>query len=275
MIRDIVSIDEDVCDGCGRCVPSCAEEAIRIVAGKARLVSDRLCDGLGACLGHCPRGAIRIERREADTFDEAAVGRHRMSASAVSRDPARRPGAGRERHVPVVFPEHQGCPGARLDSWATAPAGALGSRPGDDQRRPTDDGAASDLRQWPVQLRLVPPTAPFLYRAPLLVAADCVPVAFPDFHRALLRGQALVIACPKLDDRRGYVEKLAAMIQENETPAITVARMEVPCCGGILQMVLEARDLAERNVPVEEVVIGIRGSAIARRRHDVEAASSS
>ena len=242
MWREIVTIDEDKCDGCGLCVPACQEGALRIVDGKARLASDRLCDGLGACLGQCPRGAIRIERREAVPFDEDAVQAHRQGSA-------------------------DGCPGsrfARFDSGVGVFGTALGS--GED----VGPGQPSALTHWPVQLRLLSPAAPVLSGARLLVAADCVPVAYADFHGELLRGRAVVIACPKLDDPRSYVEKLAEMIRLNDLAEITVAHMEVPCCTGLLRMVLEARRQAEGNVDVEEVVIGVRGQVLARRRFPPE-----
>jgi ferredoxin len=211
MIRTIVSIDERLCNGCGECVPACEEGAIRIVQGKARLVSDSLCDGLGACLGSCPQGAIRVEHREAAPFDEAAA----------------------QRSI------------AELEAAASQ---------------------MSQLTHWPVQLKLLPATAPVLRGARLLVAADCVPVAYAGFHSELLRDHAVVIGCPKLDDIRGYVEKLAAMIRHNDLATLTVVHMEVPCCTGILRAVLEARQLAESDLPVEDLSISIRGQLIARRQ---------
>jgi NAD-dependent dihydropyrimidine dehydrogenase PreA subunit len=267
MLRDIVSIDEDLCNGCGRCVPHCEEGAIRIVRGKARIVADTLCDGLGACLGHCPLGAIRIERREATPFDEAAVHRHQALLSSSTVQFSAPCGPPMARSIGNEPSEGTGCPGARPTPFGN-------SAPRSIQTGAGKGTTASELTHWPVQLRLVPPMAPFLQERPLLVAADCVPVAFADFHRELLHDRALVIACPKLDDTRGYVEKLAAMIRENDTPAITVARMEVPCCTGIVQAVIAARELAGRDVAVEEVVIGIRGAVVARRFHDATVSAS-
>jgi len=208
MIRTVASIDEDLCNGCGECVPACEEGAIRIIHGKARLVSDSLCDGLGACLGHCPEGAIKIESREAPPFDEEAVRRN------------------------LEGPQ------------TTAP---------------------SELTHWPVQLRLLPATAPVLRGASLLVAADCVPVAYASFHSDLLRDNAVVIGCPKLDDVHGYVEKLAEMIRCNDLARLTVAHMEVPCCTGILRAVLEARELAGSDLPIDDLTISIHGRLIERR----------
>ena len=210
MIRTVVSIDEDLCNGCGECVPACEEGAIRIIHGKARLLSDRLCDGLGACLGHCPQGAIQIESREAAPFDEEAVRRHLADLE---------PSANRK----------------------------------------------AELTHWPVQLKLLPTTAPVLRGAQLLVAADCVPVAYPGFHSELLRDKAVVIGCPKLDDLEGYVEKLAEVIRHNDLASLTVAHMEVPCCTGILRAVLEARRLAGSDLPIGDLTISIHGQLIERR----------
>jgi NAD-dependent dihydropyrimidine dehydrogenase PreA subunit len=211
MIRTVVSIDERLCNGCGECVPACEEGAIRVLDGKARLLSDRLCDGLGACLGHCPQGAIRIESREAAPFDEEAVRRNLAEVEA------------------------------------TAPQ-------------------TSQLTHWPVQLRLLPAAAPVLRGAHLLVAADCVPVAYAGFHSELLRGRVVAIGCPKLDDLRGYVEKLAEVIRRNDLAGLTVAHMEVPCCTGILRAVLEARQLAASDLPIDDLTIGIHGQLIGRQR---------
>jgi Fe-S-cluster-containing hydrogenase component 2 len=265
MIRDIVSIDEELCNGCGECVPACAEGAIRIVSGKAKLLSDRLCDGLGACLGHCPQGAIRIERRKAAEFDEAAAQHQAIQGRRPNREAA-------HAHPPLGMTNpylHAGCPSSRLAQFEkpsrrsdAVPAGCPGGSGGE---------AASELTHWPVQLRLLPSTAPVLSGARLLVAADCVPVAYAGFHSNLLRDHAVVIACPKLDDPRGYIEKLAEMISSNELTEITVAHMEVPCCMGILHTVLEARRLAGSDIPVNEVVISIRGQVMARRQVPAEA----
>jgi len=255
MIREIVTIDEELCDGCGLCVPACHEGALQIINGKARLVADRLCDGLGACLGHCPKGAIRVERREADAFDEAAVVAHRAGATQrIVRAHGRAGGA-------FGMPPNGGCPGSRFAQFA-APAREAAPQ---DAAAQTAGAYPSELTHWPVQLHLLSPHAPILRGARLLVAADCVPIAYAGFHAELLRGRAVVIACPKLDDTTGYVEKLAEMIAHNELRDVTVVHMEVPCCTGILHTVLEARRRAGVAVPVEEVVIGIRGDRLARR----------
>ena len=264
MLREIVIIDEDLCDGCGECIPACAEGALRIVDGKARLAADRLCDGMGACLGHCPQGAIRIEHREAEGFDEAAVQQHLRSDGVATRsaEPAACPSGQLMAFGGNSGKNGGGCPGARFAQFS-GKEGVSGAAPAGDGARV---GQPSALTHWPVQLRLLPPTASVLRNARLLVAADCVPVACADFHSSMLRDHAVVIACPKLDDTSGYVEKLEMMIRENDLREIDVVRMEVPCCAGILQAVLEAHRRAGSEVPVSDSVVSIRGEVISRRR---------
>jgi NAD-dependent dihydropyrimidine dehydrogenase PreA subunit len=273
MIREIVSIDEDLCNGCGECVPACAEGAIQIIDGKARLIADTLCDGLGACLGHCPQGAIKIERREAAEFDEAATQRHvaGLNASVESRPsdtkPAAAPGTGESTgHA------HSSCPSSRFTQFDRSPHRSDAHTGSDCETQGVSQ--ASELAHWPVQLRLLPPTAPVLRGARLLVAADCVPVAYAGFHSEFLRDHAIVIACPKLDDPSGYLEKLTEMIRRNDLAEITVAHMEVPCCGGILHMVLQARELAGNDVPVNDVSISIRGEVLTRRQVPIQSKAS-
>lgn len=262
MLREIVTIDERLCDGCGLCVPACHEGALKIVNGKARLIADRLCDGLGACLGHCPRGAIKIERKESKAFDEQAVAAHLRAGEADSRaEPSACPTT-KMNVVPAATSRNSGCPGARFAQLAGNEGVPGAAFP---RERVASPGRPSALTHWPVQLRLLPPTAPVLNGARLLVAADCVPVAYANFHAELLRGHAVVIACPKLDNTQGYVEKLEAMIRANDLAEITVAHMEVPCCTGILHAVLEARRRAGSAVPINDVVIGTRGEVVSRR----------
>lgn len=261
MIREVVKIDEDKCNGCGLCVPACQEGAIRIVNGKAKLVADRLCDGLGACLGHCPQGAITIERREADDFNEEAVAAH------LDKDHW----AAQQTPVSVAA----GCPGSQFQSLAGASPGGgcpsarftqFGSTGATKPSSPVGTGSgAPELTHWPVKIRLLNPTAPVLEGASLLVAADCVPVAFPAFQTRLLRGHAVVIGCPKFDDVQAYADKLTAIIEHNELAEIVVAHMEVPCCNGLLTAVFEARRRAGRAVPIVDTVIGIRGDVLSRQ----------
>lgn len=241
--RKIVQIDEDKCDGCGQCVPSCAEGAIRIVDGKARLVSDTYCDGLGACLGHCPQGAISIIEREASPFDEQAAQVHVATQQVVASG---RSGSG-------------GCPGAavrdlRLNVLSNAPPlpQAMGSAA-------AGGSVSGRLANWPLQLPLVPPDAPFLRNADLLLVADCVPPAQPDFHSRYLNGRPLVMACPKLDQASAHVQKLAQILRVSGLRSITVLHMQVPCCSGLLRIVEAAAELAGTQVPIHDVTISLEG----------------
>lgn len=255
MLRKIVQIDQDKCNGCGLCVPACAEGAIKIVNGKAVLSADNLCDGLGACLGDCPVNAIRIIEREADEFDEAAVEKH-LHESAIE--------AARHHHGHGHHHHHHhghghghghghagggGCPGSRAMSLTPAaanPEAATGSR-------------QSMLGQWPVQLHLVPTTAPYFQNADLLIAADCVPFAYADFHKDFLAGKAVVIGCPKLDDNSFYQQKLTELFTLSTIRSITVMRMEVPCCGGIVSAARQALAACGKDIPFKEITVGING----------------
>ena len=259
MIRKVVKIDEDKCNGCGLCVPACAEGAIQIIDGKARLLADNLCDGLGACLGDCPEDAITIEEREADEFDETAVDEHLREAGLppLAHPPQTAP-AGHAHHG-------GGCPSAQVRSFAPPAGGGCPSarmmsieRPAQDDR-PAGAPAPSRLAQWPVQLHLVPPTAPFLRGADVLLAADCAPFAYAGFHEELLKGKALLIACPKLDDTTPYLDKLTAMIRDSEVKSLTVVHMEVPCCSGLIQLARQAIAASGRDIPLQTVRIGIQG----------------
>lgn len=240
VVRRIIRIDEDKCDGCGLCADACHEGAIRIVDGKAKLVSDSYCDGLGDCIGECPRGAISFETREADAYDEEAVKTCMAERQARKCD-----------DLPC------GCPGSAVrDLRDAAPA----------PRSCACSGAAkSGLINWPIQIRLVPENAPWLKRAELVVAADCTPFAFPDFHREFLAGgRACLIGCPKLDDAQGYTEKLARIISFNEIDSIIEVRMEVPCCGGLTRILEKACEESGRNISLKIYTIGVRGDIIDR-----------
>jgi Pyruvate/2-oxoacid:ferredoxin oxidoreductase delta subunit len=240
-LREVVEIDEGLCDGCGDCVTACAEGAIRVVDGKARLVSDIYCDGLGACLGHCPQGAISVVRREAPAFDAAAVERHLAGLGSAAG---------------AVPPAMSACPGSASRSLPTLAAV--------EGLRPAADVAPSALRNWPVQLHLLPPTAPFLAGADLLLAADCTAFAMGAFHARLLDGHALAVACPKLDsNQQVYLDKLVAMIDQAGIRGLTVAVMEVPCCSGLLRLAQQAVLEAERKVPIKKIVVGLRGETLA------------
>jgi NAD-dependent dihydropyrimidine dehydrogenase PreA subunit len=227
-IRNVVRIDEDLCDGCGDCVPACEEGAIQVIDGKARLVSDVYCDGLGACLGECPQGAISIEEREADEFDEAAVARHLEGLSATQC----------------------GCPGSAVRDLRPAAC---------TDEDAVEDAGPSMLRNWPVQIKLVPVRAPYLDGADLLIAADCVPFACRGFHGRFLEGRTLLVGCPKLDDADFYIEKLAEMFRHNDVRSVEIAIMEVPCCMGLEHIVGRALQASGKSVPVTLSVVGVRG----------------
>ncbi|MDD5287406.1 MAG: 4Fe-4S ferredoxin, partial [Desulfuromonadaceae bacterium] len=235
------------CNGCGECVPSCAEGAIKIIDGKAVLAADNLCDGLGACLGECPMNAITVEEREADEFNEAAVERH-LAAQGKSAPP--------HRHEPeqaAPTQNHQaggGCPGSRAMSFAPPQKVAASNPSGSIQ---------SQLGQWPVQLALVSTTASYFQGADLLITADCVPFAYAGYHDDFLKGKAVVVGCPKLDDNSFYQQKLTELFSKSDVKSITVLKMEVPCCGGIAVAARQALAASGRQIPYREVTIGIQG----------------
>lgn len=270
--RKIVRIDEERCNGCGECVPSCAESAIRIVNGKARLASDSVCDGMGACLGRCPLGAITIEERQAEPFDTAAVEalKRELETGGASPQPTALQGAAKARtpearaHAPHAVPPgpapaQGGCPGTMLRQLPTLAPRPASSRPGQSSSPPAS--GASSLRHWPVQLPLVPPVGPLWQDADVLIAADCVPFAMPDFHERLLAGKSVAVACPKLDDVRAHVEKLTRIFAHNTVRSVTVAHMEVPCCFGIVQAVRLALEASGRSdIAVHDVTVGVDGT---------------
>ena len=243
MLRKIIQIDDRLCDGCGDCVPSCHEGAIEIIDGKAKLVADRYCDGFGDCLGECPQGAITMIEREAEAYDDDAV-QQRMRELAPP--------------TPAPAPSFGGCPGSAERSLA---------RPTAAPRSPQSPGAstldsASQLAHWPVQIQLLHPGAPFLAGADLVLAADCVPVAYAGFHERYLKDHAVAIGCPKLDDITDMVERLTAIFAESRPRSVTVVRMEVPCCGGIAQAAQVARERAGVDIPLHFDVIGVRGDRL-------------
>jgi ferredoxin len=234
--RKIVNIDEERCTGCGLCIPNCAEGALQIVNGKAKLVKEIYCDGLGACLGHCPEGAITIEEREAAGFNEEETKKHleQMQKKEIKKLPC-------------------GCPGTAVRAFKPNPARTTNYEPR------TTGHIGSELMNWPIQLMLVPVDAPYLKDADLLIAADCVAFSYPDFHQDMLKGKALIIGCPKLDEGDLYIEKLAEIFKPNNLKSITVAHMEVPCCFGLNHIVGEAMKLSGKKIPLKEITIGIQG----------------
>jgi NAD-dependent dihydropyrimidine dehydrogenase PreA subunit len=283
--RKIIEIDESKCDGCGLCIPNCPEGALRVIDGKARLVSDLLCDGLGACLGECPKGAIRITERTAQAYDERKVMENMLPKGAntikahlnhlkdhgqkdflrqaveflkernltnpleegghIAQDTGHRPKAGGK--------DQCGCPGARAMSFGAEDGGMEAGSGGAAAVR-------SQLRQWPVQLHLVSPLASYFKKADVVLAADCAAYAHGNFHNEFLKNKALAIACPKLDEgQESYVEKLIALIDVAEINALTVIIMEVPCCGGLLSLARTALGRSKRKIPLKCIVIGLQG----------------
>lgn len=240
VLRKIIEIDEEKCDGCGQCIPSCAEGAIQIVDGKARIVKDMFCDGLGACLGECPNDALRIIEREADEFDEEAVEKHLAETEKVQIE------------EPALA---CGCPSTKIQTFVL-PESVF------DANKPADRKPESSLSHWPVKIRLVPANAPFLKGADLLVLADCVSVAFPTLHRDFLKGKAVTMGCPKFDDVQEYIDKFAEIFKTADIKSITVVTMEVPCCSGLPMIVKKGMEVSGKKIPVEEIVISARGKIL-------------
>jgi ferredoxin len=280
VIREIIDIDEDKCDGCGLCVPACPEGALQIIDGKARLISDLFCDGLGACMGECPRGAIEIEKREAEPYDERRAmeniipkGKNTIKAhlkhlldhdeddlynqavEVLSEQGIDNP-IKKEMTDKMNRPDsHGGCPGAKMMDFS--------SEKQEPEKNPGSDSAPSRLGHWPVQLHLVPPTAPYFQQADVVLSADCVAYSVSDFHNSFLKDKALAIACPKLDSQQDiYFEKLKSMIDDAKINTLTVLTMEVPCCSGLLAMAKKAASEAERNIPVKSIQVSIQGEIL-------------
>jgi ferredoxin len=243
--RKIIEIDEGRCSGCGECATACAEGAIRIIDGKAKLVSETFCDGLGACLGECPEGALTITERESDEFDPVAVEEH---LRAEDSKPA---------HVGPTMA--CGCPSQNIEVFPSC-------QPSSDRGQVRAGGeVASALTHWPVQIRLIPPSAPFLKNADLLIAADCTPLAYAGFHQSLIPGKVVMLGCPKFDDAEEYVGKFTEIFSTVDIRSITVVDMEVPCCSKLPMIVRKAMSLSNKAIPFEEIVISRRGAILQKR----------
>jgi Pyruvate/2-oxoacid:ferredoxin oxidoreductase delta subunit len=230
--RNIVKIDENKCNGCGLCVNACAEGAIQLINGKAKLVSETYCDGLGACIGHCPQDAITIEQREARQFDEQATKEHLALTKEIEQ------------------------------SGSFACPGMMATKLRESEQGPSSDSGdvSSQLTNWPVQLKLVSPDAPYFKDAHLLLVADCVPFAMGDFHSQFLRGRSIVVGCPKLDDARYYIDKLAEILRSNKLKSLTVLHMEVPCCHGLTRIATEALAKAGQKMIFDDVTVDLQGN---------------
>jgi len=288
MIREIIKIDDELCDGCGNCVPNCHEGALQIIDGKARLISELMCDGLGACIGHCPQGAITIEEREAEEYDEVTTisqmikaGKATVFAHLKHLQDHNETGY-LQQALGFIKANHEAMPfeisevhellHAAPKKEASAGGCSTGNCPGAapmsfdaaglKMAAPTSE-VPSALTQWPVQMHLINPAASYFQGADLLVAADCAGFSYGNFHNDFIKGRKMVIACPKLDHGTdSYIEKLVTLINVSKVNTITVVIMEVPCCGGLSRMVQMATQMASRKVPVKEVVIGIKGDVL-------------
>lgn len=271
--RKIIKIDEEKCNGCGLCIPNCPEGALQIIDGKVRLVSDLFCDGLGACIGHCPQGAISIEEREARPYNEKEVMANivKQGKNVIKAHLEHLKEHGEKRYldeaidylkehdieVPRLDHEHKhhACPGSASIDFKK-------------KEKKTDEpkttiSAESQLGQWPVQIKLVPASAPYFKDRDLLIAADCVPFAYAPFHEDLLKDKTLLVGCPKLDDIGLYSEKIFEIVKNNDIKSITYAHMEVPCCSGMISVIKEAISKSGKSIPFEEAVISIRGERLA------------
>lgn len=252
--RKIIKIDEKLCNGCGNCIPGCPEQALQIVetpdGPKARLVKEFYCDGLGACLGSCPTDALSIVEQEVDPYDEAAtVERIKEKAPEMLETHVRH----MEEHGHEMHDHHAGhgtCPGAKVMQWDGRGSDTSG----------TATRIGSRLRQWPVQLHLVRPDAPYFRNADIVIVADCVPVAYGDFHEDFLDGRAVAVGCPKFDDAAAYEEKIAQIISFGRPKSIEVVVMEVPCCSTLETIVQNAIRTAGSTIPYKKTVIGIKGT---------------
>lgn len=252
--RPIIVIDEEKCNGCGNCVPACVEGALQVINGKARLVKESYCDGLGACLGDCPQGALQVMTLEVEAYDEQAVlgylqardpalvERHRAHLQKHGIASSYRPTA---RPQPATIPL---CPSVQVGDWGPGPAV---------QEEPQPGRARSELRQWPVQLALLPVRAPFFAGANLTLVADCVPFADPNMHANLMRDSAIAVGCPKLDDAQAYIAKLAQILQNNDIRSLRVAYMEVPCCRGLVFIAQQALAASGKHIPLETSLVKI------------------
>lgn len=254
MKRKIIRIDEDLCDGCGNCILGCSEGALQLVAGKAKLVKEDFCDGFGDCVGTCPTGALVIEERETVDFDEEAVKANLLDSQGI--EAVWRMEEAQQRHQVTETHDHlhHGCPGAQMREIKRP----IQEKPA--AQNITGQVMQSELAQWPVQIHLVPTNAPYFKNKELVVMSTCGPLASAGVHWRYLRGRSVVVGCPKLDDTRPYASKLGTILKENEIPKVIVARMEVPCCGGLTMIVQQAVELSGREaIVVEENIIGIDG----------------
>ena len=272
MKRKIIQIDENLCNGCGNCIPNCHEGALQLIDGRARLISDLFCDGLGACVGECPLGAMKVVEREAEPYDERKTMLEQIIPAGANTIKAHLKHLRDHGESALVKQAEQALTDSGLnvadyaDMPEKLPCGCPGTlakmlkNPSRPSSAPSGEAAPSELNQWPVQLALLNPQAGYFDDVDLLICADCVPFAFADFHRELLRGKIVIIFCPKLDsDIERYISKLAEIFTLHKINSLTLARMEVPCCGGVEMIVNEAKARAGVDIPTEVKIIAIEG----------------
>lgn len=268
--RSIIKINEEKCNGCGLCVPNCYEGALQIIDNKARLISDLFCDGLGACIGHCPQEALTIEERETEPYDEVKVMKENIIPKGMNTikahiDHLREHGATTYLNKAMEVLNKEGIEIQKTDENKGCAGGCPGSRMmdfSDESIEGSNNNIKSQLRQWPVQLHLLNPMAPYFEKADVLLVADCTAYALGDFHNHI-KGKTIAIACPKLDsDKEIYIDKLASMIDDSKINTLTIMIMEVPCCGGLIMLAKEALEKSKRNIPIKKIVVGIKGEIL-------------
>ena len=258
MKRKIIEIDEALCNGCGNCIVGCAEGALQLIDGKAKLIKENFCDGFGDCIGTCPTGALQIVEREAEDYDIDATREH-VKNTGGEEALKKFDQANAEHDAKEKAPGGGGCPGVKIRFGNKAKE----EKPKAQETNVSGQVIRSDLDQWPIMLHLVQPTAPFFQDKELVIMSSCSPVASPDVHWRFVRDRSLVVACPKLDRTEGYVEKLAGIMAQNRIPKVIIVRMEVPCCGGLTMMTKQALAASGRSdLVVEEVTIGLDGELL-------------
>lgn len=272
--RNIIKIDEEKCNGCGLCIPNCPEGALRVIDGKARLISDLFCDGLGACIGHCPQGAITIEEREAEPYDERKVMENIVkqgkNVTKAHLEHLKEHNQAKYLKEAIAFLEQKGIANPLEEKGGLKmkeSGGCPGSKMMDLRGKETEERPVvkikSQLKQWPIQLHLISPTAPYYQGADVLLVADCVAYTLGSFHQDYLKGKSIAIACPKLDEgQEEYIEKIKSWFEDAKINTLTVLIMQVPCCRGLANLAKQAQEQSKRKVPIKVIVVSIEGEIL-------------